>query len=126
MVNTNFEVYKIKRELKRSGKSYTFLRSIDNDFGEPSGTEEKEIGVLRGLYHEQNQHIMVTMGDTTQIRTKKVPSILCLYEDATLLALRVGDKVKFGDKTMKVTGVVDVQEWHLIADISLEEVDNGF
>lgn len=124
MVNKNFEVYKVKRELKRSGKDYAFLRSLDNDFGEPTDAE-KELGVLRGLYHEQSQHIMVTMGDTTQVRTKKVPSILCIYDDVSSLALRIGDKLKIDSKTMKVTGIVNVQEWNLIADVSLEVIDNG-
>lgn len=124
MINKNFEVYKLKRELKRSGRDYEFTRSKVNEFGEPSDKEE-EIGILKGLYHERSEHIMVSMSDTTQVRTKKVPSILCLYEDAVSLALVIGDRVKLNGKTMKVTGVVDIQEWNLIADVSLEVVDNG-
>lgn len=124
MVNNKFEVYKIKRELKRSGRDYEFTRPKANDFGEPSD-EEEVIGILRGLYHERSEHIMVSMSDTTQVRTKKVPSILCLYEDATPLALVIGDRVKLNGKVMKVTGVVDIQEWNLIVDVSLEVVDNG-
>ena len=50
--------------------------------------------------------------------------ILCLYEDTTSLALQVGDIVNFNDKTLKVTGVTDIQEWNIISDISLEVVDN--
>lgn len=124
MVNKGFEVYKLKRELKRSGIDYEFTRPKANKFGEPSD-EEEMIGTLKGLYHEQNEHISVTMSGTTQIRTKKVPSILCLYEDVASLALVIGDKVKLNGKTMKVTGIVNVQEWSLIADVSLEVVDNG-
>lgn len=124
MVNKTFEVYKIKRELKRSGADYEFMRPGTNDFGEPTG-EDENVGTLRGLYHERNEHIAVTMSDTTQVRTKKVPSILCLYEDAISLALAIGDKVKLNGKTMKVTGVVNIQEWNLIADVSLEVVDSG-
>ena len=37
MINTQFEAYKIKRELKRSGIDYEFKRSGVNDFGEPVG-----------------------------------------------------------------------------------------
>lgn len=126
MVNNKFEVYKVKRELKRSGRDYEFTRPKANGFGEPSDEEdEEEVGILRGLYHEQSEHVMVSMSDTTQVRTKKVPSILCLYEDAAPLALVIGDRVKLNGKTMKVTGVVDIQEWNLIVDVSLEVVDNG-
>lgn len=124
MVNKDFEVYKLKRELKRSGNDYEFTRPVANKFGEPT-KDEDILGALRGLYHEKNEHIAVTMSDTTQVRTKKVPSILCLYEDTASLALVIGDRVKLNGKTMKVTGVVNIQEWNLIADVSLEVVDNG-
>lgn len=123
MINTQFEAYKIKRELKRSGIDYEFKRSSVNDFGEPVG-ESIVIGTIRGLYHEQNSSVQVTTGDTTQVRTKKIPMILCLYEDAASLVLQVGDELKINNKTLKVTGVVNIQEWNIIADISLEVVDN--
>lgn len=124
MINTRFEAYKIKRELKRSGIDYEFKRAEKNDFDEPVG-EPKTVGTLRGLYHEQNGTIQITTGDTTQTRTKKVPMILCLYEDTASLVLQVGDIVKINAKTFKVTGVTDIQEWNLISDVSLEVVDSG-
>ena len=124
MINTQFEAYKIKRELKRSGIDYEFKRLGVNDFGEPVG-EPIVIGTIRGLYHEQNSSIQITTGDTTQVRTKKIPMILCLYEDTARLALAVGDTVTINAKTFKVTGVVNIQEWNLISDISLEVVDSG-
>lgn len=123
MINTQFEAYKIKRELKRSGIDYEFKRSGVNDFGEPVG-EPTVVGTIRGLYHEQNSSVQVTTGDTTQVRTKKIPMILCLYEDAASLVLQVGDELKINNKTLKVTDVVNIQEWNIIADISLEVVDN--
>ena len=123
MINTQFEAYKIKRELKRSGIDYEFKRFNVNDFGEPVG-EPIVVGTIRGLYHEQNSSVQVTTGDTTQVRTKKIPMILCLYEDAASLVLQVGDELKINNKTLKVTGVVNIQEWNIIADISLEVVDN--
>lgn len=49
MINTQFEAYKIKRELKRSGIDYEFKRSGVNDFGEPVG-EPTVVGTIRGLY----------------------------------------------------------------------------
>lgn len=122
MVNTKFEAYKVRRELKRIGKEYEFKRAKLNDFKEPT-KDSVVAGKLTGLYHEQNSSVSVTTGDTTQTRTKKVPMILCLYEDATFL--KMGDMVKINSKTFKVTGVVNIQEWNIITDISLEVVDNG-
>lgn len=123
MVNKQFEAYKIKRELKRSGIDYEFKRPGKNEFGEP--VDDVAIGKIRGIYHEQNGSIQITTGDTTQVRTKKIPMILCLYEDTASVALRVGDKVKINSKIFKVTGVVNIQEWSIISDISLEVIDDG-
>lgn len=123
MINTQFEAYKIKRELKRSGTNYEFKRAGLNDFGEPNNGLVT-VGTIKGLYHEQNSNIQITTGDTTQVRTKKIPMILCLYDDAASLALQVGDQLEINSKTLKVTGVVNVQEWNIVADISLEVVDN--
>lgn len=123
MVNKDFETYKLKRELKRSGIDYEFKRNGTNEFGEPLPAPVS-IGTIRGLYHEENSNIQITTGDTTRTRTKKIPMILCLYEDTTSLGLRVDDQVIINGKTFKVTGAVNIQEWNLIGDISLEVVDN--
>lgn len=123
MINKEFEGYKLKRELKRSGILYKFKRSKVNDFGEPIQSESI-IGEILGIYHEQNSRIQVTTGETTQVRTKKIPMILCLYEDTTSLGLTIGDIVEINQKTFKVTGVENIQEWCIVSDISLEVVDN--
>ena len=123
MINTQFEAYKIKRELKRSGIDYEFKRSGLNDFGEPDN-ELVTIGIIKGLYHEQNSNIQITTGDTTQVRTKKIPMILCLYDDAASLVLQVGDLLEINGRQFNVTGITNIQEWNIISDISLEVVDN--
>lgn len=123
MINTQFEAYKLKRELKRSGINYEFKRSGLNGFGEPVG-KPVVIGTIRGLYHEQNSNIQITTGDTTQVRTKKIPMILCLYDDAASLVLQVGDLLEINKKQFKVTGVTNIQEWSIVSDISLEVIDN--
>lgn len=122
MLNTRFEAYKLRRELLRIGKEYEFLRAKLNDFKEPT-KDSVVVGKLKGLYHEQNSSVSIITGDTTQTRTKKIPMILCLYEDATFL--KIGDKIKINSKTLKVTGVTNIQEWNIIADISFEVIDDG-
>lgn len=124
MINKQFEAYKIRREIKRSGETYTFKRPVLNEFGEPSG-DEIEVGSLRGLYHERyerDSNIRLMTGDTTQIRTKKLPMILCIYDDAKVLNLQLGDKLYLNDKIFKVVSLVNIQEWNIIGDLSLEEV----
>lgn len=128
MLNTKFEAYKIKRELKRSGVIYEFKRPKKNDFNEPT-KESDVVGKITGLYHEQNFHVQITTGNsqnnTAQVRTKKMPMILCLYEDVVPLKLQVGDRVKINSHTFRVVDVANIQEWNIIADISLEVVDVG-
>lgn len=124
MINKQFEAYKIRREIKRSGETYTFKRPVLNEFGEPSG-DEIEVGSLRGLYHERyerDSNIRLMTGNTTQIRTKKLPMILCIYDDAKTLNLQLGDKLYLNDKILKVVSLVNIQEWNIIGDLSLEEV----
>ena len=124
MINKKFEAYKISREIKRSGCSFTFKRKVKNDFNEPS-EEAIIVGNLSGIYHEQNSNIAISTGDTTQYRTKKIPMILCLYSDVSKLELNVDDFVIFNSKTFKVTGITNVQEWSIVSDISLEVFDDG-
>lgn len=128
MVNIKFEAYKIKREIKRSGINFEFKRYKKNKFGEPSDELEIDleiVGNVKGIYHEQNGSVQISTNDTTQIRTKKIPMILCLYEDAASLNLQIGDVLKFNNKAYKVTGIVNIQEWNIISDISLEVIDIG-
>lgn len=121
MINTKFEAYKLRRELKRIGKEYEFKRAVLNAYKEP--TDDSVVaGKLIGLYHEQNSYVSATTGETTRTRTKKVPMILCLFEDAEFL--KFGDIVKINSREFKVTGVTNIQEWNIIADISLEVTDN--
>lgn len=134
MINTQFEAYKIWREVKRSGRSFTFKRPAKNQFGEQAlpqdnnWVEGKDNMVLKGLYHEQNEYISVITGDTTQTRTKKSRMILCLWEHVSELGIQAGDLLQIGDnKWLKVTGVLNIQEWSIIGDISLEVLDgDGF
>ena len=123
-MTTKFEAAKLKKELKTSGIDYKFKRLKVNGFAEPIGDGD-EITTVIGVYHEQNSNVQITTGDTTQVRTKKVPMILCLYDDAAFVTLQVGDVTAINGKTFEVTGVVNIQEWSIIADISLEVVDNG-
>lgn len=122
MINTKFEAYKISRELRKIGKEYLFKSPKRNEFKEPLD-EDEDLVTVRGLYHEQNSSISINTGETTQIRSKKIPMILCLYEDAK--PLKIEDVVEINSKKFKVTGIVNIQEWNIIADISLEVIDNG-
>lgn len=133
MINTKFEAYKLKRELKRSGKTYKIERYGVNEYGEPikdSINSTSCVGKFRGLYHEQNGYIQKSMMDTTQVISKKIPMIMCLYEDIDNLNLKVDDFIQIGKccgnidfSEYRITGITNIQNWGIIADISLEPVE---
>ena len=133
MINTKFEAYKLKRELKRSGKTYKIERYGVNEYGEPikgSINSTSKVGEFKGLYHEQNGYMQMSTTDTTQIISKKIPMIMCLFDDIKELNLKIDDVIMIGeqDKNIdftehRITGVTNIQNWGIIADISLEPVE---
>lgn len=127
MINTKFELYKVKREIKRSGTQYTFNHPTKNKYGELDKDNTQPIGEISGIYHERssNMYISITTQDAAQVRSKKEHMILCTWEDVTKLQLEVGDITIINNKCFNVTGVSNIQEWNLVAEINLEVVDNG-
>lgn len=121
-MNLKFEKAKMQKELKRSGKEYSFSRMGENEFGEKC-EEHVEVGKLVAIYHETNSYISTTQGEATVYRKLKTPMLLCLYEDTTFL--NIGDKTIINGREFRVTGILNVQEWGIIGDVSLEVIDNG-
>ena len=130
MLNTRFEEYKLKRELKRNGTEVTFYRNKKNAFGEHVG-ELEVVAKLTGLYHETNGYVSLSVSDATVQRSVKLPMLLCLNDDVKAAGLVAGDYVKlpnatsFSTKTYYITGMVDISDFGIITDISLEVIDDG-
>lgn len=125
MINKKFEAYKIAREIRRSGQNYQIKRCYDNKYGEPTSDEYKSVCQFCGLYHEDNSNIQIQTGDAIQFRTKKIPMILCLYEDIEHFDIKPNDVIIINKNLYKITGLVNIQNWNIVADISLEVVDSG-
>lgn len=130
MINTKFEAYKLRRELKRSGKIYKIERYGVNGYGEPVKNATSKVGEFKGLYHEQNGYMQMSTTDTTQVISKKIPMIMCLYEDIDNLNLKVDDFIQIGEccgnidfSEYRITDITNIQNWGIIADISLEPVE---
>lgn len=130
MINTKFEAYKLRRELKRSGKIYKIERYGVNEYCEPVKNTISKVGEFKGLYHEQNGYMQTSTTDTTQVISKKIPMIMCLYDDIKELKLKVDDFIQIGEcggnidfSEYRITGITNIQNWGIIADISLEPVE---
>nr|DAW81195.1 MAG TPA: hypothetical protein [Caudoviricetes sp.] len=123
MINKKFETYKVRRELKKSGANFVFYRKGLNQFNEKSDVPI-EVANFDGLYHEQTKYIKLGSESETRLRTEKEPMILCLFSEQSL-KIKIDDEVKINDKTYKVTGTTNLNNWNILIDISLEVVDDG-
>lgn len=131
MINTAFEAYKVRREVRRCGTKLKFYRHVLDEFGEPVGGLA-EVAEVNGLYHEQTSYVTVASDDGSLTRKKKQPMLLCVADDIADAEVKFGDIVKVSvrspqmtSKTLKYVGCVDIGNWGIIVDLSFEEVDNG-
>lgn len=111
-----FQVHQICRALERQGQQCSFSREIENKFHEKAWEE----GWLkcRGLFHEANGFLNVSLVDAGKIRTQKEPKLLVRYTKD----ISKNDKVAVGEAVYKVIGIDDLGNLHLCLDLSLEAV----
>lgn len=113
-----FQLNKVRRLLRTQGQEFTFARVSLNEFGEPDG--QTEFVVITGVYHETTSYLQKSKVESTTIRTKASPMILCLWDEAQLL--QHTDELDFNGKTYTISEVKNIAEANIVADISLEEV----
>lgn len=142
-LNKKFELYKIRREIRRQGTTLKFYRKGKNEFNEPE-LEGHEVCEILGLYYEHAIHIfdayiIMMGGDAASTRTKKTPVLLVPWEEVFVTEepeeegeepkvtckIQVGDYVMINGHECHVTGLFNVMEWNMICHISFEEVDYG-
>lgn len=115
----DFLLHRLRVQLDMRGIEYTFSRQAVDKFGQPLEDVQEQIK-LKGIYHESNGYIQTTGSDATITRTKKSPMILCLYEDG--VKIKQGDSITIEGKQYKVSDVLNIQNYSIASDISLEEV----
>lgn len=121
MNSPNFQLNKVRRHLRASGRDFTFIREGTDSFGEPNGTTESFI--VQGIYHETISNAMSVLQNTSDAATtwpKKIPSMLCLWEFAQQVKLT--DLVSINSKRYKISQIRNLAEANLVADILMEEV----
>lgn len=84
-VNNKFVLYQVKREIRRNGAEFKFIRAEKNEYGEPTD-ETTEVATIKGLYYAHAPHILdayiiLTGAQAASTRTKKFPVLLCPWED---------------------------------------------
>lgn len=135
-VNKRYELYKVKREIRRNGQTIEFFRTTNNQFGEPE-RDAKPVHSIKGIYYEFAAHQLDTYiveypADGGMGRTKRTPQLLCPWEDLFFVnednkqdMIKVNDWVNLNGKVARVIGVVNVMGWNTIAHITFAEVDYG-
>ena len=107
---------KISRFIKTSGTSFIFTHMVEDNYHQK--VEGEKISIV-GVYHEKSSFITLTTSDSGQVQRKKSPMILTLI-DESVLKISQGDKVEMNGVTYTVSGVLDIQNFGVAADISLE------
>lgn len=135
-VNSKFELYKVKREIRKNGQKIDFYRTTTNEFGEPNH-DGKRIHSIKGLYYEFAAHQLDTYIVEYPVeagtgRTKRTPQLLCPWDDLFFVnenneddCIKVNDWVNLNGKVARVIGVVNVMGWNTIAHITFSEVNYG-
>lgn len=108
--------HQVKNEIARSGQEYQFKRKKENKYNQIVG--EEDIAIVKGIYHETNGYISLLKADASMVQSKKIPTILTLKENA--IGIEQGDYTEIAGNKYKVTGVLDVQNYGIVVDISLE------
>lgn len=113
-----FELNKISRLIRVQGLEYTFSRDKLDDYKEPTGAVSAT--TIRGVFHQTTQHISVVGADAASVQSKQSPFILVLYSDAK--DIQQGDYTVINGVKYLVNGLVDIGNWNIAIDISLEAV----
>ena len=124
MINNKFEVYKLSRELRRSGADVVVTRQNKDEFMQDI-EGEKTVAKFKAIYHEVTGYSQTATSTETRYRMKKTPSLLTIYDKDIFYGLKVGDYVNFNNKKFKISKIQNINEWNLIIDINIEVTDYG-
>jgi hypothetical protein len=120
MQPSKFLENKLKRQLNCNGIKYKFVGTKENEYHETVEDLENAVELI-GIYHESSSYESETVSTGSITHSKPQPMILCLLKDAE--NIMVGFNVEYGSKKFEVIAKNDVQDYGIVCDISLKEVD---
>lgn len=124
MLNFKFELYKIDREIKRSGIEVKAFRPVKNTYGEKT-ENYVSLSSVRGVYHENTSYVEEKSAEATRYRRTKEPMFLTTKTHLASLELQVDDVLEMQGKKFRIIKIQDIQEKGQIFDISLGVDDIG-
>lgn len=112
------QTHVLSRLIEMCGQQATIYREVENEFHEPIGTTI--IGDFRGLFHEANSYLGVSISEAGKIYTAKQPMFLIVYTRVHTVDIRKEDILEIAGRRFRVTGQDDLGNLGLFLDISLE------
>lgn len=120
MLTNNVALHRLVQAINWQGSVYTFFRRGENEYREKDG-EPVEIARFKGLFHNgSSEHTTVVTSDSGMVISKNTPYIMTPYGNGR--KVRLDDTVIINSKMFKVTGVTNINEANIVAEISLEVV----
>lgn len=128
MIDVRAELYfrnKIKRQILWDGQNFKFFRYKKNEYNEITDVVENMF-CFKGLFHEGGGYggmlnIELYERDGSRTVTKMKPMILCLIDETTK-QIRIGDYVIIGTNLYQLVDKVDIKNFGIAYEISLEIV----
>lgn len=108
---------KINRQIKQNGSTYNFNHFGVDEYGQRSD-EVQETFIVKGIFHETVNHVSIAEADGARVVDVPKTYILCLFEDGE--PIDIDDRVEINEKVYRVTGKLNVGNFNVAFDISLE------
>lgn len=118
MQNALFLRNKVSRQIKMNGSSFSFNKVRKDEFNQTEVSEESV--EVKGLFHQTASFIKEEAATGSRIKKKPSPMILMLSEDAS--KLEEDFQVTISGKIYRVVDKLDVNNFGVAFDVSLEVV----
>lgn len=119
MIQGTYQLHKVQRFIAVHGTEFELVRFKLNSYNEPTDTIEDK-REIRGVYHETTGYLSETTSDSTTIRSRYSPCILCTWKSSE--GLNSSYQVHINSRLYTISEIKNVAEANLIAEISLVEV----
>lgn len=123
MFDEKTTLHRVEQQIAWRGHLFSVLRSKMNEFNEKSDEPEK-VAEIRGIFHNgSSNHVVVVIADSGQAQEKDAPYILTTWFNGS--QVKKDDIITINEVPYKVTGINNINEYNILADISLEVILNG-
>lgn len=123
MFDEKTTLHRVEQQIAWRGHLFSVLRPKMNEFNEKSDEPEK-VAEIRGIFHNgSSNHVVVVIADSGQAQEKDAPYILTTWFNGS--QVKKDDIITINEVPYKVTGINNINEYNILADISLEVILNG-